>query len=108
MPMTAASSSQGDPPDERLLRDYVTGQDAGAFAATVRRHGGMVWGVRLRILRHQHDAEDAFQATFLVLMRRARSLTRPQLLANWLHGVAYRTATKIKATDTRQRSREAP
>jgi RNA polymerase sigma factor (sigma-70 family) len=108
MTITAGSSSQGDPTDELLLHDYVTGQDGGAFAAIVRRHGGMVLGVCMRILRHQQDAEDAFQATFLVLMRKARSLTKPRLLANWLHGVAYRIAAKIKATVARQRTREAP
>jgi RNA polymerase sigma factor (sigma-70 family) len=108
MQKTAGSSSHSDPTDARLLHDYVTGQDAGAFAAIVRRHGAMVLGVCRRILRREQDAEDAFQATFLVLMRRAGSLTRPKLLGNWLYGVAYRTAIKMRSVDTRQRAREAP
>jgi RNA polymerase sigma factor (sigma-70 family) len=68
----------------------------------------MVFGVCRRLLQHEHDAEDAFQATFLVLMRRAQSLTQPELLANWLYGVAYRTARKLQSANTRQRAREAP
>jgi RNA polymerase sigma factor (sigma-70 family) len=102
------SSSQCELTDERLLRDYVTSQDSDAFAALVHRHGAMVFGVCRRLLQREQDAEDAFQATFLVLIRKARSLTRPKLLGNWLYGVAHRTASKIRATDIRQRKREAP
>jgi RNA polymerase sigma factor (sigma-70 family) len=107
MQNSAGSGSQSEPTDERLLHDYVSGQDAGAFAAIVRRHGTVVLGVCRRILRDEQHAEDAFQATFLVLMRRARSLTVPNLLSNWLYGVAYRTACKIRSAKARQRTREA-
>ena len=104
----AGSSSQSEPTDERLLRDYVASQDAGAFAAIMRRHGGMVSGVCRRVLGREQDVEDAFQATFLVLVRKAPSLSRPNLLGNWLYGVAYRIASKIRAANIRQRTREAP
>jgi RNA polymerase sigma factor (sigma-70 family) len=104
----AGPSSQSEPTDERLLRAYVASQDAGAFAAIVRRHGGLVSGVCRRVLGREQDVEDAFQATFLVLMRKAPSLGRPNLLGNWLYGVAYRIASKIRSANIRQRTREAP
>jgi RNA polymerase sigma factor (sigma-70 family) len=108
MQKVTGSNSQTEQTDERLLHDYVAGHDAGAFAAIVRRHGTMVWAVCRRILRREQDAEDAFQATFVVLMRRAPSLSRPKLLGNWLYGVAYRTAIKIRSCEARLRRREAP
>jgi RNA polymerase sigma factor (sigma-70 family) len=104
----AGPSSQSEPTDERLLRDYVARRDAGAFAAIVRRHGGLVFGVCRRVLGREQDVEDAFQATFLVLVRKAASLSRPNLLGNWLYGVAYRIASKIRSANVRQRMREAP
>ena len=104
----AGPSSQSEPTDERLLRDYVASQDAGAFAAIMRRHGGMVSGVCRRVLGREQDVDDAFQATFLVLLRKAPSLTRPNLLGNWLYGVAYRVSSKIRSANIRQRTREAP
>src|SRR5262249_33205401 len=85
----AGPGSQSEPTDERLLRDYVAGQDAGAFAAIVRRYAGLVSGVCRRVLGREQDVEDAFQATFLVLVLKAPSLSRPNLLGNWLYGVAY-------------------
>jgi RNA polymerase sigma factor (sigma-70 family) len=108
MPSTTGSGSKSQRTDEGLLRDYATSRDAAAFAAIVQRHGPMVLGVCRRVLRREHDAEDAFQATFLVLMHKARSLTRPKLLANWLYGVAYRTALKARLVAARQRRREKP
>jgi len=104
----AGPGSQSEPTDERLLRDYVASQDAGAFAAIMRRHGGMVSGVCRRVLGREQDVEDAFQATFLVLLRKAPSLSRPNLLGNWLYGVAYRISSKIRSANIRQRTREAP
>jgi RNA polymerase sigma factor (sigma-70 family) len=104
----AGSSSQSEPTDERLLRDYVASHDAAAFAAIVRRHGGLVSGVCRRVLGREQDVEDAFQATFLVLVRKAPSLSRPNLLGNWLYGVAYRIASKIRSQSNRKRTREAP
>src|SRR5271168_5119507 len=91
------SNGQSEPTDERLLRDYVASQDAGAFAAIMQKHGGLVSGVCRRVLGREQDVEDAFQATFLVLVRKAPSLSRPSLLGNWLYGVAYRISSKIRS-----------
>lgn len=90
--------------DEQLLERFVA-RDAGAesaFGAIVERHGPMVLGVCRSSLRDLHDAEDAFQATFLVLARKASSLRDPGRLGPWLHGVARRTAQKAKARRSRQ------
>src|SRR6185436_3529834 len=83
-------------------------RDERAFAALVRRHGPMVLGVCRRVLRDPHAADDAFQATFLLLVRKARSLRRPDLLGPWLYGVAQRTALKNRTLTLRRRLRERP
>src|SRR4051812_3618170 len=92
--------------DEQLLESFVGRQDEAAFAALVRRHGAMVMSVCRRILRNHHDAEDAFQATFLVLARKAASISPRGFLSNWLYGVAYNTAIKAKAAAAKRRTRE--
>src|SRR5438445_7947593 len=77
--------------DGQLLEDYISRRDEAALAALVGRHGPMVWGVCRRVLRHDHDAEDAFQATFLVLVRRAATIAARASVGNWLYGVAHQT-----------------
>jgi RNA polymerase sigma factor (sigma-70 family) len=92
--------------DGQLLEDYFSRGEGAALAALVRRHGPMVWGVCRRVLRNYHDAEDAFQATFLVLVRRAPSIVPREMVANWLYGVAHRTALKARATAAKRMGRE--
>jgi RNA polymerase sigma factor (sigma-70 family) len=93
-------------PDADLLTRYVAGRDEAAFAALVRRHGPMVLGVCRRVLRDTHDAEDAFQATFLVLVRKAAAVRPREAVGNWLYGVAYRAALKAREAGARRRARE--
>src|SRR6195256_2790378 len=92
--------------DGQLLERCVSRGESGALEALVRRHGPMVWGVCRRVLRNHHDAEDAFQATFLVLVRKAASIASRELLANWLYGVAHQTALKARATIAKRKVRE--
>ena len=92
--------------DGRLLEAFIRGREEPAFATIVRRHGAMVMGVCRRVLRDQHDAEDAFQATFLVLARKAASITSPKLLANWLYSVAFKTALKSHNANSKRRAKE--
>jgi RNA polymerase sigma factor (sigma-70 family) len=96
--------------DALLLTRFANQQDDAAFAALVKRHGPMVLAVCRRILRNPHDADDAFQATFMVLVRKAASIAQPELLGNWLYGVAYRVAVKARANVARrtQHERRAP
>jgi RNA polymerase sigma factor (sigma-70 family) len=92
--------------DEQLLECFLTRREEAAFAELVRRHGPMVLGVCRRILRHAQDAEDAFQATFLVLVRKATSIVPRERVGNWLYGVAYRTALEARKTIRRRRTKE--
>src|SRR5437868_9130275 len=92
--------------DGQLLGDYLSRRDEAALAALVWRHGPMVWGVCRRVLHNYHNAEDAFQATFLVLVRKAASVASRELFANWLYGVAHQTALKARATAAKRKVRE--
>src|SRR5258708_4088073 len=83
--------------DDRLLQAYLISKDQDAFAVLVQRYGPMVWGICRRILRHTHDAEDAFQATFAVLVRKAPSIRKKRALGGWLHQVARRAGLRAGA-----------
>ena len=88
----AAGLAEGE-----LLERYLTRRDQAAFEALLQRHGAMVLGVCRRILGNEADAQDAFQATFLVFVRKAGSIRPRALVGNWLHGVAHKTALKARA-----------
>jgi RNA polymerase sigma factor (sigma-70 family) len=92
--------------DQQLLTRFVAGRDGDAFTALMQRHGPMVVGVCRRLLREPHDVEDAFQATFLVLARKAGSIRKGESLGSWLHGVALRVARKIRLEAARRTRRE--
>jgi RNA polymerase sigma factor (sigma-70 family) len=92
--------------DAELLELFLARREEAAFEALVRRHAPMVLGVCRRVLRHVQDAEDAFQATFLVLARKAASLRSRELLGHWLYRIAFRTALKARAMNAKRRGRE--
>jgi RNA polymerase sigma factor (sigma-70 family) len=93
--------------DGQLLGRFATDRDETAFAELVRRHGSMVLGVCRRIVGNAHDADDVFQATFLVLARKARGLVAHTAVGPWLYGVAHRAALKARTTAARRRAKEA-
>jgi RNA polymerase sigma factor (sigma-70 family) len=97
----ASARQLGELPDHELLERYIDQGDEAAFAAVVQRHGPMVLGVCRRVLHDAQEAEDACQATFLVLVRRAASIRRREALASWLYGVAYRVARSARARSRR-------
>src|SRR5262245_3390212 len=92
--------------DAELLGEFIRDRDEAAFEELLRRHGPMVWAVCRRVLHARADAEDAFQATFLILVRKAATLSQRDALAGWLHGVARRTALKARTFAQRRRQRE--
>ena len=103
----AALLDRGDAPsDAHLLESFLNHREEAAFEGLLRRHGPMVFGVCRRVLGNRADAEDAFQATFLVLVRKAAAIRPRELVGNWLWGVAYRTALKARAMNMRRRTRE--
>jgi RNA polymerase sigma factor (sigma-70 family) len=98
---SASGMDEGD-----LLRRFASGRDPVALEVLVARHGPMVLGVCRRVLGNRHSAEDAFQATFLVLARKAGAIRDPDRLGPWLHGVAHRVAVRARADLARRNARE--
>src|SRR5689334_18679398 len=93
--------------DAELLGWFAGHGEADAYAALVRRYGRLVWAVCRHVLRHQQDAEDAFQATFLVLARKAGSIRQGECVGAWLHRVAYRVAANARRGAARRLRHEA-
>jgi RNA polymerase sigma factor (sigma-70 family) len=103
----AAGPAVPQPSDHQLLEAFTTRRDEAAFAALIARHGRMVLRVCRRVLGHEQDAEDAFQATFLVLAQSGSTIRKREALSQWLHGVAYRTAMVAKRSAARRHKHEA-
>jgi RNA polymerase sigma factor (sigma-70 family) len=97
-----------DRTDRQLLGQFVAAGEEAPFAVLVDRHGPLVLGLCRRLLQDAHDAEDAFQATFFTLARKAASIRNPEALASWLYGVAYRSALKLKREAVRDREAQTP
>src|SRR6266542_4452139 len=93
--------------DAELLGRVAAQRDPAAFEVLVWRHGAMVFGLCRRLLRHEQDAEDAFQAAFLILLRKAGSVGKRQALGSWLYKVAFRGALRLRARQ-RRAGREQP
>jgi RNA polymerase sigma factor (sigma-70 family) len=113
MIMRAPTSAALEPPappsrltDVELLERFASWNDEEAFATLVHRYGPLVLGVCRRVLHHVQDTEDAFQATFFVLARKARSISRKESVRSWLYKVAYRIALRARAAGTRHRDLE--
>lgn len=107
--LTARLGATADgPPDAELLARHCAGVEGEAFALLVARHGPMVWAVCRRVLGNHADAEDAFQAAFLVLLRRAGDVRHRDRFTGWLYGVAYRTAVHARRVRAGRWRRESP
>jgi RNA polymerase sigma factor (sigma-70 family) len=105
----SGEAATGDEPaDDVLLERFTAQREQAAFAALVRRHGPMVLGVCRRVLQHEQDAEDAFQAVFCVLARKAGTIRRRTAMGGWLYAVAFRIARKAKTLQVRHRMRARP
>ena len=102
----ASAQEYADLADGELLKRFLTRRDHVAFEAIVRRYGSMILGVCRRASTNSSDAEDAFQAVFLVLLRKGATIKQPELLGNWLYGVAFKTARAARAAVQRRRKKE--
>jgi RNA polymerase sigma factor (sigma-70 family) len=102
----ALTQDGGGLTDGELLEAFIAVRDEAAFAALARRHGPMVLGVCRRVLGNQADAEDAFQVTFLILVKKAAAIVPRSMVGNWLYGVAHNTALKAKAMTSKRRVKE--
>ena len=100
------STSAADLTDADLVQRFVHHRDKVAFTVLVQRHGGLVLQVCRRVLRQEADAEDAFQATFLILARKASAICKRSSLSCWLHGVAFRTAMNLRKSAMRRQKHE--
>jgi RNA polymerase sigma factor (sigma-70 family) len=105
---STAARASAESSDRALLTQFHHERDEIAFAVLVQRHGRMVYGVCRRVLHDPNDADDAFQAAFLVLARKAGSVSQPDRLGNWLYGVALRVAHKARSASARRRVRQQP
>jgi RNA polymerase sigma factor (sigma-70 family) len=97
-------SPEGHQTDRHLLESYLSQRDEAAFTALVQRHGSMIYGLALRLLRDAHAAEDVFQATFLILASKAHTIRRQDSVGSWLYGVAHRLAMRVRQTSKRWES----
>jgi RNA polymerase sigma factor (sigma-70 family) len=102
--LVGAAATDGS--DAELLERFAVQRDEAAFEALLRRHGPLVWNVCRRVLAEEHAAEDAFQATFLVLVRKARSVGKRASIRSWLYGVALRVALRARQQEQLRRRRE--
>src|SRR5438309_4336818 len=101
-----AAETLQDQSDRQLVERLLAGRDEAVFEAIVRRHGPMVYRVCWRVLQQEQDAEDAFQATFLILAQQFRTVRRRASLASWLHGIGHRVALKARAQGATRRRHE--
>src|SRR5262249_14354351 len=92
--------------DEQLLKAFLNQREEGSLDMLVRRHARMVWGVCCRMLGDRPDAEDAFQATFLVFLRKIASISSPAKIGNWLYGVARQTSLRVRETRAKRKAHE--
>jgi RNA polymerase sigma factor (sigma-70 family) len=104
--VSSEAGARSDNTDRQLLDRFVAHGDPGAFAELVARHGACVWAVCWRALGQEQDAEDAFQAVFLILARRAGAIRKQESVGSWLHSVAFHTATKVRRAAARRQTRE--
>ena len=103
-----AVAAEADRSDGRLLTDFLTSRDEAAFAELVARFGPMVFAVCRRLTGHHQDAEDAFQAAFVVLARKAGTIWPREAVGNWLYGVAVRVAREARVVSAKRLARETP